>query len=190
MRLTTTALILTLATALPNAGVAQTAVPANLEVPAGNTPYLITRAEGTQNYVCAPSGPNFVWTFFGPQATLFDEANQQVATHFLSPNPDEDGAARATWQHSADTSAVWAVAEQSSTDPAYVASGAIPWLRLRVVGTEMGPGLGDTLSSTTYIQRVNTQGGVAPAAGCRSAKDAGKKALVPYSTDYVFFKAN
>ena len=53
-------------------------LPANLEVPAGNVPFLITRAEGTQNYVCVPSGPSFVWAFFGPQATLLNENNQQV----------------------------------------------------------------------------------------------------------------
>jgi hypothetical protein len=191
MRLKTTALIVTLAAVTPNAApIAQTAVPTNLVVPAGNSPFLVTHAEGTQNYVCVPSGPSFVWAFFGPQATLVDAAGQQVATHFLSPNPVEDGAARATWQHSTDTSAVWAAAVEISTDPNFVAAGAIPWLLLRTVGSQVGPTFGDALAGTTYIQRVNTQGGVAPAAGCRSARDAGKKALVPYSTDYIFYKAN
>ena len=191
MRLRVTAITLMLASSLPTAApFAQTAVPSNLEVPAGNVPFLLTHAEGTQNYVCVPAGPSFVWTFFGPQATLLDGASQQIATHFLSPNPAEAGAARATWQHSADTSVVWAAAVANSTDPNFVAAGAIPWLLLRTVGTEIGPTLGDTLAATTYIQRINTQGGLAPATGCKSAKDAGKKALVPYSTDYVFFKAS
>jgi len=70
---------------------------------------------------------------FGPQATLFNEHGQQVITHFLSPNPDEAGTARATWQHSRDTSAVWARAIASSSDPAFVAPGAIPWLLLELV---------------------------------------------------------
>ena len=190
MRLTITALILTLAIAPNGAPVAQTALPADLVVPAGNVPFLITRAEGTQNYVCVPSGPSFVWAFFGPQATLLNEANQQVATHFLSPNPAEGGTPRATWQDSADTSTVWAAAIANSTDPNFVAPGAIPWLLLRTVGTQLGPTLGNRLAVTTYIQRVNTEGGVAPGAGCRSARDAGKKVLVPYSTDYIFYKAN
>ena len=165
-------------------------VPANLEVPAGNIAYMTTRAEGTQNYVCVLGGDGFGWQFFGPQATLFDESGQQVATHFLSPNPAETGVSRATWQHSGDTSAVWAAAVANSTDPAFVAPGAIPWLLLRAVGTRPGPTLGNTLSATTFIQRVNTSGGVAPTEGCRSAKDSGKKALVPYSTDYVFYRAD
>jgi hypothetical protein len=191
MRLRVTAVTLLLASSLPTAApLAQTVVPSNLEVPAGNIPFLVTHAEGTQNYVCVPAGPAFGWAFFGPQATLLDAGSQQVATHFLSPNPAEAGAARATWQHSADTSVVWAAAIASSTDPQFVAAGAIPWLLLRTVGAEVGPTLGDTLAVTTYIQRINTQGGLAPATGCRSAKDAGKKALAPYSTDYVFYKAS
>jgi hypothetical protein len=29
---------------------------------------------------------------------------------------------------------------------------------------------------------------MAPVTGCKSAKDTGKKALVPYTTDYVFYR--
>jgi hypothetical protein len=179
----TTALIVTLAIA-PNAAaqVVTPPVPANLEVPDGNIPYLMARAEGTQNYVCVPTSSGHTWTFFGPQATLFGDGDQQVTTHFLSPNPDESGTPRATWQHSGDTSTVWAVA----TDFSVVTPGAIPWLLLRVVGSE---GLNNgTLTATTYIQRVNTAGGIAPVTGCKSAKDTGRKALVPYTTDYVFYR--
>jgi hypothetical protein len=182
----TTALIVTLAIA-PNAAaqvVTPPAVPANLEVPDGNIPYLIARADGTQNYVCLPTSSGYTWTFFGPQATLFVDVDQQVTTHFLSPNPAESGTPRATWQHSGDTSTVWAVAIANSTDASFVASGAIPWLLLRVVGSEVD----GTLTGTTYIQRVNTAGGIAPVTGCKSAKDTGKKALVPYTTDYVFYR--
>ena len=190
MQWKTTSLVLMLAAALPGGVlVKSTAVPANLEVPAGHSAYLTTHAEGTQNYVCVLAGEGFGWQFFGPQATLFGDGAQQVATHFLSPNPDETGVARATWQHSTDTSAVWAAAVANSSDPAFVAPGAIPWLLLKAVGSQPGPGFGNSLSATTYIQRVNTAGGVAPSPGCRSARDAGKKALVPYSTDYIFYKA-
>ena len=186
----TTAFIVTLAIA-PNAAaqvVNPPAVPANLEVPDGSLPYLVAHAEGTQNYVCVPTSSGHTWTFFGPQATLFDGVEQQVTTHFLSPNPAEGGTPRATWQHSVDTSTAWAAAIASSTDPGFVAPGAIPWLLLRVVGSQDGPGSGATLTGTKFIQRVNTAGGVAPVTGCKSAKDTGKKALVPYTTDYVFYR--
>ena len=78
-------------------------VPANLEVPAGHKPFRMWHATGTQNYICLAAGQ--AWTFIGPQATLFDDDNDQTLTHFLSPNPVEGGVARATWQHSKDTSA-------------------------------------------------------------------------------------
>jgi hypothetical protein len=150
--------------------------------------FSIARGEGTQNYVCLPSATGVSWTFFGPQATLFDEKGGQVMTHFLSGNPDEAAMPRAAWQHSRDTSTVWAMSIASSVDADFVAPGAIPWLLLRVVGTQYGPGWGDRLARTTFIQRVNTAGGVAPAQGCAAAADIGKKALVPYTTDYVFYR--
>ena len=53
----------------------------------------------------------------------------------------------------------------SSTDPAFVEPGAIPWLLVTKVGVQNGPTGGDWLSATTFIQRVNTHGGLAPATG-------------------------
>ena len=168
--------------------VTSSAVPANLQVPEGHQAYLIGHAYGTQNYTCLLAGSGFMWAFHGPQATLFDEANEQLTTHYLSPNPAQNGAQRATWQHSADTSTVWAAAIASSTDANFVAPGAIPWLLLRVVGAHDGPTGGSTLTQTTFIQRVNTVGGIAPATGCRVPEDIGKKAMVPYTTDYIFYR--
>jgi hypothetical protein len=44
---------------------------------------------------------------------------------------------------------------------------------------------------TTFVQRLNTSGGVAPApsTGCTQSTDVGKMALVPYTADYFFYKA-
>ena len=159
-------------------------VPAGLEAPEGQRAVRIAHAAGTQNYICL--GAALPWTFIGPQATLFDDEDEQSITHFLSPNPAESGLARATWRHSRDTSTVWAQAIASSTDPAYVTPGAIPWLLLRVVGAEPGPTGGTKISGTTYIQRVNTVGGSAPAGGCPAV---GARAFIPYETDYVFYRA-
>ena len=163
-------------------------VPDNIQVPAGNTAFLEGHAVGTQNYICLPSGTGFAWTFFGPQATLFDDDDEQVITHFLSPNPDERGMPRATWQHSQDTSTVWALAIASYSTPGFNARGDIPWLLLRVVGAEDGPTGGDGLTATTFIQRLNTSGGVAPSTGCTRSTDVGKRAFVAYKADYVFYK--
>jgi hypothetical protein len=154
-------------------------------VPAGNKAFLEGAAVGTQDYICLPSGSGFTWTFFGPQATLFDEDDQQIITHFLSPNPIENGMPRVTWQDSRDSSTVWGGAIASvSVDP-----DAIPWVLLEVVGAQDGPTGGDKLSDTTFIQRLNTTGGVAPSTGCTQSTDIGSKALVPYSANYFFYKS-
>jgi len=162
-------------------------MPSNIQVPAGHEAFLKGHAVGTQNYICLPSGAGFAWTFFGPQATLFNDGDEQIITHFLSPNPFESGMPRATWQHSLDTSTVWAMAVASSSNTAFVAPGAIPWLRLEVVGAQDGP-TGDQLSATTFIQRLNTSGGIAPSTGCALSTDVGKKALVPYEAYYFFYR--
>jgi hypothetical protein len=171
---------------------AQPAIPPALEVPAGHSLFLATHAEGTQNYICllAPSG--LAWRFLGPQATLFDTESvvrQQLATHFLSVNP-ADSLARPAWQHSIDSSRVWGRVVATSSDPSYVGAGAIPWLLLAAAGNESGPAGGTLLADTTFIQRVNTSGGVAPATGCSRAQHIGTVALVPYSTDYFFYRAD
>ncbi len=162
-------------------------VPTTIQVPVGNTAFLKGFAVGTQNYMCLSSGAGYAWTFFGPQATLFDDEDKQIITHFLSANPDESGTPRATWQHSKDTSAIWARVAPLST-PVSV-PGAIPWLLLEVVGDQDGPTGGHKLTTTTYIQRLNTTGGVAPATGCATVSDIGKRALVSYTADYFFYKA-
>ena len=136
------------------------------EVPAGHRPFLQGYATGTQNYICLPNkaGPGFFWDFFGPQATLFNDNETQITTHFLSPNPDEGGMARATWQHSRDTSTVWAMLSCPPPIP-------FSWSRMRFPGCcsrwweQPADPLGGRLTETTYLQRVHTSGGIKPATG-------------------------
>ena len=168
-------------------------VPADLIVDEGHVAFLEGRAVGTQNYICLPVPGGYKWTFTGPQATLFlspsGELQQQISTHFLSANPDEGGFPRPTWQHSNDSSRVWGRVKGFTTDENYVEAGAIPWLLLETAGKADGTTGGSLLSRTTFIQRVNTSGGVAPAGGCTQASQVGTNALVPYSTDYIFYRA-
>jgi Protein of unknown function (DUF3455) len=161
-------------------------MPTNLQVPEGHKTFLEGHAVGTQNYICLPASTGVAWTFVGPQATLFNDYERQIITHFLSPNPDESDMARATWQHSRDTSTIWAMPVASSSDPNFVASGAIPWLLLQIVGAEPGPTDGQRLTRTKFIQRLNTSGGIAPSIGCT---EVGQRVFVPYTADYVFYKA-
>jgi hypothetical protein len=140
--------------------------------------------------MCLPSDSGFVWVFVGPQATLFNDNDRQIITHFLSPNPEEQDTARATWQHSRDTSTVWAKQIASYPNPNFVELEAIPWLLLEVVGKDLGPTGGHRLTKTTYIQRVHTSGGLAPTTGCTQASEVRTRAFVPYTADYIFYKAS
>jgi hypothetical protein len=162
--------------------------PDTLAVPAGSKPFLIGHAVGTQNYICLPDGAGAKWVLFGPQATVFDDRGVQIMTHFLSPNPVESNAPRATWMDSDRTSSVWAVKVAESDDARFVEPGAIKWLLLQAKGAEEGSQRNDRLVKTTVIQRVNTSGGVAPASECTLATDVGKTKFVPYTADYVFYK--
>jgi hypothetical protein len=116
---------------------------------------------------------------------LFNDDGGQLTSHFFSPNPGEvNTPVRATWQDSQDSSTVWAKANASVV----VDLTAVPWVLLEVVGREVGPTGGATLFGSTFIQRVNTVGGVAPTTGCDTASDLGAKAFMPYTADYVFYK--
>jgi hypothetical protein len=81
------------------------------------------------------------------------------------------------------------MATASSSDPAFVEPGAIPWLLLRVVGAQDEATGSDKLAPATYIQRLNTSGGLAPSTGCASPSDVGMRQFVPYEADYFFYKA-
>jgi hypothetical protein len=175
-------------------------VPTDVKVEEGNKAFLVGHATGTQNYVCLPSGSGVAWTLFTPQATLFDDEGEQITTHFFSPNPFETNTdpkvvtgrmIRATWEHSRDTSTVWGKVIGTSSDADFVNQGAIPWLLVQVkdVGVLAGPTGGTKLTGTTFIQRLNTFGGVAPSTGCSVTADIGAKAFVPYTADYFFYKA-
>ena len=182
----------------------QTTPPA-ITPPAGNSTFLATHGVGTQGYVCLPTGTGASWTVNGarPEATLFVNlfgASVQVITHFLSPNtnpnefaPNPLPFANATWQSSFDSSKVWASATPQTTipagsDPSCPNAGSIGCLLLQVIGSQQGPAGGKILTKTTFIQRLNTNGGSAPATGCSVSGDVGKQTLVPYSADYIFFR--
>lgn len=191
---TTLGIALTLA--LPHAaqaqGVTPPPVPTNIEVPPPNEAFLLGRGVGTQNYECQPvrSLGRVDWVLFTPQATLFGDRGEQLITHFFSPNPVENGIVRVAWQDSRDTSTVWGRVIESSVDANFVKAGAIPWLKIDVgtTGFQVGPTGGDTLTRTTFIQRLNTDGGAAPSTGCDRPTDIGKKEFVPYAADYFFYK--
>ena len=184
------------------------ATPSTITPPAGNSAFLLGRATGTQGYICLPTSPGAStasWTVKGsrPEATLFQSLfglDIQIITHFLSPdtNPNKEAPdplpfGSPTWQSSLDTSKVWAkllTSIPAGSDPSCPNTGAIPCLLLQSIGSQAGPTGGKTMTRTTYVQRLNTKGGVAPAEGCSTATDVGNQALQPYTADYYFFRKN
>ena len=163
-------------------------VPNEIRVPPGNEAFLKGHGVGTQNYICLPSDDGFAFKLFTPEATLFDGFKKQIITHFFSPNPAEDGKIRVTWQHSTDTSIVWGGTAIPSTDPKFVAEDAIAWLLVPKAAVEVGPTGGGTLTAVTFIQRLNTSGGLAPLEECAGLSDLGKEKFVPYEADYFFYR--
>jgi hypothetical protein len=144
-------------------------VPNALVVPEGNKVSFHAYAVGVQIYISTPSpaDPNiFVWTFKAPEAVLFDDDGNFVGTHYAGP----------TWESNSGSKTVGARVAGMTVDAT-----AIPWLLLAATRTE-GPGI---LEHTTYVQRVNTIGGLAPSV---APTEAGLERRVPYSADYYFFR--
>ncbi len=145
-------------------------VPAAIQVPAGNTLFLVGHAAGTQIYTCAPSGSTFAWTLSAPAAVLYDDAGRSIIRHYAGPS----------WRAN-DGSTVVATRIAGAPSPL---PNTIPWLLLKATPTQ-GTGL---LTPTTYIQRINTTGGVAPSSGCDAAH-VGATTAVLYTADYYFYRA-
>jgi len=189
-----TALATAFMIALPGVAHAQKltppAVPDKLQPLEGNEVYLIGHAFGTQDYVCRASGSGVAFVLTTPEAVLFDNPARRIINHYFSPNPVEGGTIRATWQSTRDSSVFWgklAASATSQMDPDFVAPDAIAWLTLSRAGVLEGVGGGTELAVATFVQRVNTKGGLAPSTGCNSPTDVGTTAFVPYEADYVFY---
>lgn len=155
------------ATAAP----AEPTVPVALEVPDGNKLFLVGHADGVQIYECKLKDGAYKWEFVAPRADVRDESGKLLMTHFGGP----------TWEARDGSYAV------GSSPIRHEVAGAIPWLRLSATGTAGHDG--DRLAGTTFIQRLATVGGVAPAPETCSAANAGARQEVDYTADYYFWKA-
>jgi hypothetical protein len=143
---------------------------AKLEVPAGNEAFLVGHVStGVQIYKCDGTA----WSFVAPRADLVDDKAQLIIKHFAGP----------TWQ-ATDGSSVVATKIAAANDPD---GDGIPWLLLQSTKTTAGRG-GNLMAPTTYIQRINTVGGLAPTEPCNAGR-SGTVKEVPYKADYFFYKS-
>ena len=153
------------------ASFSQDALPAAVQVPAGNRVTMQTVGEGEITYQCrekqAAAG-QYEWFFVGPKAVLSDRSGSKVGTYYGQP---------ATWE-STDGSRL--TGTQVAVAPA--AAGNIPY-QLVKANPAMGQG---KMTGVTYIQRVATRGGVPPATSC-AATTLGRNEVVQYRADYIFW---
>lgn len=148
-------------------------VPDAVKVPAGHKVVMETVGAGEITYECkakAAMADQFEWVFVGPKAVLKDRAGKAVGSYYGPP---------ATWQANDGSKVTGA---QLAVAPA--AAGSIP-LQLVKANPAMGSG---AMTGVSYIQRVATVGGVAPAKAC-GAMSVGQREVVSYQADYIFWTA-
>lgn len=137
-------------------------VPDAIKVPAGNKKIATMPAQGVQTYQCTGG----TWVFLQPDAVLRNRGRAEVL-HSRGP----------VWTSVRDGSSVTAAAAANSPVP-----NVIPQLLLKSTGNR-GPGI---FAGVTFIQRLNTTGGLAPAGTCTE----GATTSVPYTADYTFWVAS
>jgi hypothetical protein len=145
-------------------------LPAELQVPNGQTLLSQVRAEGDQIYICQADTKNpdqFTWVLQAPEAVLL-ENGKTVGKHYGGP----------TWESNDGSKIVGQVKAKVNAPNA----DAIPWLLLEIKA-QQGKG---RLANVNWVQRVQTSGGKAPTTGC-DRNTANTTTRVGYSAEYLFY---
>ena len=153
---------------LPTMVCAEVSIPDAIKVPAGNSPILSVHAKGDQIYQCSLNGGVYSWQLQAPDARLFDVQGQVVGSHYSGP----------VWEYKEGSRVVGKVLNKISIAP----DSAISWLLVKVV-SHKGNGL---FSDVSFINRVNTEGGLPPSSGCDS-NHLGSEKRMAYTADYIFY---
>ncbi len=150
------------------------ALPANL--PGGNTRVATYYAKGVQQYKAVVKGGSnpvaYEWEFVAPKAYLYDAGNIKVGTHGAGPY----------WTVLA-TDSIFAQ-QFNPVKSATADTSSIPWLQLMPKAGKAPTGV---FANVSYIQRIATTGGKAPATPPLSITDT---ANVFYTAVYRFEKKN
>jgi hypothetical protein len=145
-------------------------IPNRLRVPTGHVLLLQAYGRGAQIYTC-PDTRNPAP--FAVLRTRAGDDGELIAIHYGGP----------LWEATDGSLFVGDVTRQRLVFAPD--AGSIPWLLIPAKSTK-GHGL---LSSVTYIQRVQTQGGQVPSECCRE-QPHGAQCLVAYSAQYLFYVAS
>ncbi|KFF49847.1 hypothetical protein GY26_05630 [Gammaproteobacteria bacterium MFB021] len=146
-------------------------VPSAVKVPDGNRVAMETVGVGQITYACEAKDGGYAWVFKGPDAKLNDADGKTLGRYYGPP---------ATWEAN-DGSKI--TGTQLATAPG--GEGNIP---LQLVQANPAMGEGDMVG-VTYVQRLATQGGVAPDMTC-NGDNLGAEEIVDYQADYLFWKAS
>lgn len=140
----------------------------SIQVEAGNKVSFHVYAIGVQVYTWNGAS----WTFKEPIANLYANDKYKgrgVGIHYVGP----------TWESNSGSKVIAARVPNTGCTPDAT---AIPWLLLKTVSTD-GPGI---FSKVTYVQRVNTTGGLAPTT---AGTTIGEEKAVSYTAEYYFYRA-
>lgn len=132
-----------------------------VQVPPGNKLVAKFYAKGVQTYTCTTGA----WKLLEPAATLADRLGRAVGLHSRGP----------IWVSTVDGSAVEAAPVDGARNEV---PGAVPELLLKAKSTR-GTGV---FAGVSYVQRLATKGGLAPAGGCTE----GAQTSVHYEALYTF----
>jgi len=164
------------------------AVPSNIAIPEGNVLKVTYHAIGTQNYNCTPvdgDENNLRWKLVEPEARLFGSQDTSFANvlgvHYFVPFPDPNNG-NVTFMRFDDTSFNINKLSAKALSPEDPVNN-IEWLKLQTTSTTDAGVLG----KITWVQRINTRGGVAPNQGV--CKVLAKVLKVDYEADYLFYTA-
>jgi hypothetical protein len=158
---------------LPVASSAQPAVPKEIAVPPGHKLLFKVEARGVQIYkaVEGKEAAALAWVLEAPLADLFGDKGKKAGWHYDGPS----------WEAVDGSKVVRDKAEDVKFAPAPKPKQDIPWLLVKVKAAEGKEGM---LSRAVYIQRLETEGGKAPA---ELPKRVGTKVGVEYKAVYYFY---
>lgn len=142
------------------AGCTQLQVPegSNISFHVFGVGFQVYRWDGTQ------------WKFSNPEANLFADAGQSalVGTHFSEPG------AKPNWLTTSGSRVIGTLATRCTVN-----ANAIDWVKLSADNSGTG-----VFNQTTFIQRLNTVGGLAPTT---PGTVVGQEFKSPYTADYYFY---
>jgi len=139
-----------------------------IKVPDGHEPTLQLLARGAQIFRCERIGDAYEWRFRQPEAELVDGRGAVVGRH----------GADFSFEHRDGSRLLGTVVAHDRA----ASADALPWLLLSAKSFGKG-----TFAGVSYVQRVNTRGGMPPPA-C-GADQANRLLRVDFSAEFVFYRS-